>query len=859
MKNNESKTILEIQGLKKYFFNNGRVNKAVDGVSFDLKAGEIVGLIGESGSGKTTVGRSLLRLYDDFNGFVTLEDKIISGSHISHKRNKFLRKNIQMIFQDPHASLNGQKTIFSILKEPLIVNKIIKQKTNDLFSDWEDIKENFEYTFLQKAKELKIQNLRSINSLAKEFFAKWTDIFIDFSFDWENNSVEDNFISYFNYLEEKQKMESEIINNMYSNTDELIAFYYEKQAMFRSEELTDDEKELLESKKELEKTEQLTKMSLNKYQALNKKKRLEAELAEARSNFNDECTTANGAYSNFINECINDKKIAWYSKVFTHDVNFYLFNYKKQQLFKRKLQYLKEWKKKLKYLNIDQIKELIYDLEKYNELFFQKYLEEVPLTRNYKNTINYIISENYNFDYSKFIISNTNSIVHYEENIARLKKEINECILIIKVNDEPALTLQDLEKAKQRHIKAEQDFENEQIKYAQKIKDNIKSLDLQINTESLQYKKLKSQQTYTDRWFQGINEKFFKKVQADYKAAKKSCNKKDQKQVEALKNMKKSITMYKDKISGKLSTLKSFQIEVKYLFKDVKTIYLLLGVNNSKFKFLSKMMISNLLTKSIIYKTLEDVGLLKQFAYRYPHEFSGGQRQRIVIARALITEPKVIVADEPIASLDISIQAQVVNLLKDLCEKKNIGLIFIAHDLSMIEYIADRVQIMHLGKIVESGDTKKVYDKPMHPYTINLFKAIPKMSNANEKFENINFELNYLKAQQYPNVPKTYLVEPDHYIFGTKSQVEEWIAPFNLANPQLMHNTKEMDAEDTTHLPFDGRKEIPEDIEYTLLMNSAAESAEIKISDFSLETAETHVKKAKKTKTAKPKKVKKTK
>ena len=104
---------------------------------------------------------------------------------------------------------------------------------------------------------------------------------------------------------------------------------------------------------------------------------------------------------------------------------------------------------------------------------------------------------------------------------------------------------------------------------------------------------------------------------------------------------------------------------------------------------LAKYRISQLLYKTIIYKALEDVGLLKQFAYRYPHEFSGGQLQRIVIARALITEPRVVVADEPIASLDISIQAQIVNLLKELCQKKNIGLIFIAHDLSMVEYVAD--------------------------------------------------------------------------------------------------------------------------------------------------------------------------
>lgn len=187
--------------------------------------------------------------------------------------------------------------------------------------------------------------------------------------------------------------------------------------------------------------------------------------------------------------------------------------------------------------------------------------------------------------------------------------------------------------------------------------------------------------------------------------------------------------------------------------------------------------IKKLFVKSTIYKSLEDVGLLKQFAYRYPHEFSGGQRQRIVIARALITQPKVIVADEPIASLDISIQAQVVNLLKDLCEQKNIGMIFIARDLSMIEYIADRVQIMHLGKVVESGDTIQIYKNPLHPYTINLFKAIPKISNANEKFKDVKFELEYMKDQQYPNIPNVYAVssEKNHFIYATAKQFNKWV------------------------------------------------------------------------------------
>ncbi|SYV89861.1 cobalt transporter ATP-binding subunit, partial [Metamycoplasma alkalescens] len=134
--NKEKKVILSIDNLKKYFVTNGIINKAVDGVSFDVHEGEIVGLIGESGSGKTTVGRKILRLYDEYNGFVILDDKIISGKNISYSLKKYLRKNVQMIFQDPHASLNSQQNIYNILKEPLLVNGIMNNKIKDIFSDW---------------------------------------------------------------------------------------------------------------------------------------------------------------------------------------------------------------------------------------------------------------------------------------------------------------------------------------------------------------------------------------------------------------------------------------------------------------------------------------------------------------------------------------------------------------------------------------------------------------------------------------------------------------------------------------------------------------------------------------------------
>lgn len=129
--------------------------------------------------------------------------------------------------------------------------------------------------------------------------------------------------------------------------------------------------------------------------------------------------------------------------------------------------------------------------------------------------------------------------------------------------------------------------------------------------------------------------------------------------------------------------------------------------------------------KERIYQLLQDVGLNAEHAGRFPHEFSGGQRQRIGIARALAIEPQFIVADEPISALDVSVQAQVVNLFKKLQRERNLTYLFIAHDLAMVKHISDRIGVMYLGKMMEITTSEKMYSHPLHPYTVSLLSAIP--------------------------------------------------------------------------------------------------------------------------------------
>lgn len=175
-----------------------------------------------------------------------------------------------------------------------------------------------------------------------------------------------------------------------------------------------------------------------------------------------------------------------------------------------------------------------------------------------------------------------------------------------------------------------------------------------------------------------------------------------------------------------------------------------------------------------VEEVLETVGLVAEHANRYPHEFSGGQRQRIGIARALVINPSFLIADEPISALDVSIQAQIINLLNDLRKQFGITILFVAHDLSVIKYISDRVGVMYFGNMVELATAEELFENPLHPYTKSLLSAVP-LPDPN--YEKLRQRKVYDASQTHDySVDKPYLneIKEGHFVYGNEAEQEDY-------------------------------------------------------------------------------------
>ena len=178
----------------------------------------------------------------------------------------------------------------------------------------------------------------------------------------------------------------------------------------------------------------------------------------------------------------------------------------------------------------------------------------------------------------------------------------------------------------------------------------------------------------------------------------------------------------------------------------------------------------------MVYKVLETVGLVREHAGRYPHEFSGGQRQRIGVARAVIMNPELIIADEPVSALDVSIQAQVINLLNELRQELGLTILFIAHDLSVVKYFSDRIGVMYFGKMVELADADELFKHPLHPYTRSLLSAIPL---PDPEYEKNRQRITYVPLRDHDYTteqPSFREVLPGHFVLCSDSEEKAYRA-----------------------------------------------------------------------------------
>ena len=243
----------------------------------------------------------------------------------------------------------------------------------------------------------------------------------------------------------------------------------------------------------------------------------------------------------------------------------------------------------------------------------------------------------------------------------------------------------------------------------------------------------------------------------------------DEEKLQALKKEYKEALAFakKDRITNKMQMI--FQdpiasLDPRMTVRDIIAEGLIIrGVKDKKF------------IDEQVYRVLELVGLVPEHAGRYPHEFSGGQRQRIGIARAIVLNPELIIADEPVSALDVSIQAQVINLLNDLREKMGLTILFVAHDLSVVKYFSDRIAVMYYGKIVELTTSEELFAHPLHPYTKSLLSAIPLPDPIYEK-KRKRITYNPLADHDYSKeMPTMREVAPGHFVYCNSEEEARYV------------------------------------------------------------------------------------
>lgn len=770
----EKKKILKIENLNKFFVNRNNYKIALDNISFDVTEGDFLGIIGESGSGKTTLGRTIIRLNDATSGKIKLFNKNISNKKISKQENLTICRSMQMIFQDPLSSLNPKMNILKIISEPIVINKSLKKENIKIIDSRHKANFLFEYEILSGLAKNKYEKLYEYYVEYKKIINETITKIDDFKFT-NNDSWTESFSdleTIFDHYIMSQKPVIEILNKMYQNAKKIIKVYDKK---VKTNDLDPIYSKYIEYANNLDEAKADFGNKENSINNLKKKfNKIKKDIAFFKSN-------------RLVRSEIKDLKI--HIKLNSNGMKIAKtkrdYNFKKILLMRDrlKLEILDDF---LNFENVDE-ENLINEYRNIRDIIDEFFKNE--FTRIFDENI----SENYeekmtSIDYDlikKEIENNLSKSLIYFKNKLQMVDEKNKIIINVLLS-EKTMIAEEISKLKLKKKEQEKTFYSSEA-YIQKNND-FKKIKEELNL--IRKEKHKKHNEFIHKSLAELKEKI--KIESNEVKTRKNFlskrlnilikeliairptdlanfSKKDASQV-----IKKNTKSMKEQLKNKMSSFKLIDFEftkiLEYYFIEER----ICSSNRSKLFFYRNDFLKIMILEKV-FELLESVGLKKEHAYRYPHEFSGGQRQRIVIARALINDPKIIIADEAISALDVSIQAQVVNMMKELCDKRDVTFLFIAHDISMVHYICNKVIIMHNGKIVEKGSTNKIFKNPIHPYTQSLLKAVPELWKMDVDLSLFGDNSNYSESYSISNKPYFMKVENDHDVLATKEQFDKWV------------------------------------------------------------------------------------
>lgn len=684
-----TKKVIQIQNLKQHFSSgmgkNKIVVKAVDGISFDIYKREVFGLVGESGCGKTTTGRSIIKLYNPTDGKVIFNDRVVGAGYRTQIQNiKKAKRNTKAEI----IELTPVKNALNDEKQKYLIEKTAHQEAlNNLKKEY--IKAKNENT--KSIKDYK-ENLRLIKEEA--------DVDLKEIKRFRNSDIQKINI----------KGIVPVIDRYQQEKKHALKRAKEKLVYINSSVMDQIDKD--EQIRDIEKTKK-DELSFVEENTVVRLKKLIPEYEKYVNSYGE--LMYNKIVKDFSAQEKQDKR----DKIKEINIKFKEDLAKSREEYKSKIE-----NAKVKSYNEEEIKEKQLSLKtQYQEDILEEKAKFKEITDSYKTKTLEIKNE-----YKDSNVSESN-----QEKINKLKEDLRVYIQEQKSEIKELKRLNNLkESSKEKEVRFEKVAKEKESFNAKKaaLESNY---NLEDETQKQEYKKLLKE----------LTEEHNKNIAVIQKTKPSRSN-----------LMTPMQMIFQDPISS----LNPRMVVSEIISEGLK----ISGVKDKE------------IIKEKVFEILSLVGLNREHATRYPHEFSGGQRQRIGVARALITNPDFIIADEPISALDVSIQAQVINLLNDLKEKLDLTILFIAHDLSVVKYFCDRIAVMYYGKIVELASSEELFLNPLHPYTKSLLSAIPQPDPHSEK-DRQRVLYNPFMHDYSVDKPSLREIKEGHFILANDKEFEEYM------------------------------------------------------------------------------------